>query len=91
MPVADTEYIDYVAPGIILMAATSGALATAVGVCVDMTEGIVNRFRTMAISRASFLTGGHGHRRRGRPSTAAPSAGPYDCCGPQSACCAGQL
>ncbi|MEU8783425.1 ABC transporter permease [Streptomyces sp. NPDC048637] len=51
------EYIDYVAPGIILMAATSGALVTAVGVCVDMTEGIVNRFRTMAISRASFLTG----------------------------------
>lgn len=56
-PTGDAEYIDYVAPGIILMAATSGALATAVGVCVDMTEGIVNRFRTMAISRASFLTG----------------------------------
>ncbi|MEV3989864.1 ABC transporter permease [Streptomyces sp. NPDC049837] len=52
-----TDYIDYVAPGIILMAATSGAVATAVAVCVDMTEGIVNRFRTMAISRASFLTG----------------------------------
>ncbi|CDR05372.1 ABC transporter permease [Streptomyces iranensis] len=51
------RYIDYVAPGIILMAATSGALVTAVGICVDMTEGIVNRFRTMAISRASFLTG----------------------------------
>jgi ABC-2 type transport system permease protein len=51
------EYVDYVAPGIILMAATSGALVTAVSVCVDMTEGIVNRFRTMAISRASFLTG----------------------------------
>ncbi|MFF8896112.1 ABC transporter permease [Streptomyces lydicus] len=50
-------YIDYVAPGIILMAATSGALATAVGVCVDMTDGIVNRFRTMSISRAAFLTG----------------------------------
>lgn len=51
------EYIDYVAPGIILMAATSGALVTAVGVCTDMTEGIVKRFRTMSISRASFLTG----------------------------------
>ncbi|MER8041622.1 ABC transporter permease [Streptomyces sp. NPDC094032] len=50
-------YIDYVAPGIILMAATAGAVATAVGVCVDMTEGIVNRFRTMSISRAAFLTG----------------------------------
>ncbi|MFC8914163.1 ABC transporter permease [Streptomyces sp. NPDC057116] len=52
-----TDYIDYVAPGVILMAATSGAVATAVSVCVDVTEGIVNRFRTMAISRASFLTG----------------------------------
>ncbi|MER5733657.1 ABC transporter permease [Streptomyces sp. NPDC002138] len=51
------RYIDYIAPGIVLMAATSGAVATAVGVCVDMTEGIVNRFRTMPISRASFLTG----------------------------------
>ncbi|WP_031074496.1 ABC transporter permease [Streptomyces sp. NRRL S-118] len=56
-PAGGGEYIDYVAPGIILMAATSGAVATAVGVCVDMTEGIVNRFRTMSISRAAFLTG----------------------------------
>lgn len=56
-PSGGSAYIDYVAPGIILMAATSGAMATAVGVSVDMTEGIVNRFRTMAISRASFLTG----------------------------------
>ncbi|WP_326689001.1 MULTISPECIES: ABC transporter permease [unclassified Streptomyces] len=56
-PTGGGDYIDYVAPGIILMAATSGSLATAVGVCVDMTEGIVNRFRTMAISRASFLSG----------------------------------
>ncbi|MEU8530041.1 MULTISPECIES: ABC transporter permease [Streptomyces] len=54
---AGGEYIDYVAPGIILMTATAGAVATAVGVCVDMTEGIVNRFRTMSISRAAFLTG----------------------------------
>ncbi|MFH8350143.1 ABC transporter permease [Streptomyces sp. NPDC018045] len=52
-----TAYIDYIAPGMILMAATSGSVAVAVSVCVDMTEGIVNRFRTMAISRAAFLTG----------------------------------
>ncbi|MEV0703006.1 ABC transporter permease [Saccharopolyspora sp. NPDC050389] len=50
-------YIDYVAPGIILMAATSGSVAASVSVCVDMTEGIINRFRTMAISRSSVLTG----------------------------------
>lgn len=51
------KYIDYVAPGIILMAATSGAVSAAIGVCTDVTEGIVNRFRTMPVSRASFLTG----------------------------------
>ncbi|MEU9075053.1 ABC transporter permease [Kitasatospora sp. NPDC048538] len=51
------SYIDYVTPGIVLMTATAGSVATAVGVCVDMTEGIVNRFRTMAISRSAFLAG----------------------------------
>ena len=56
-PTGSGHYIDYLAPGIILMAATSGALTTAISVCVDKTEGIVNRFRTMPISRASFLTG----------------------------------
>ncbi|WP_052848624.1 ABC transporter permease [Streptomyces avicenniae] len=50
-------YIEYVAPGIFLMAAASGAVATAVGLCMDMTEGIVNRFRTLRISRASIIAG----------------------------------
>ncbi|MEV4680006.1 ABC transporter permease [Streptomyces kurssanovii] len=57
LPTGSGDYIDYLAPGIILMAATSGALTTAISVCVDKTEGIVNRFRTMPISHASFLTG----------------------------------
>ncbi|MFE3945840.1 ABC transporter permease [Streptomyces sp. NPDC059118] len=57
LPTGSGDYIDYLAPGIILMAATSGALTTAISVCVDKTEGIVNRFRTMPISQASFLTG----------------------------------
>jgi ABC-2 type transport system permease protein len=51
------HYIDYVAPGLILMAATAGSTATAVAVCSDMTEGIINRFRTMAITRTAILTG----------------------------------
>jgi ABC-2 type transport system permease protein len=55
--IGDASYIDYAAPGIILMAATAGSTATAVAVCSDMTEGIINRFRTMAISRSSVLTG----------------------------------
>ncbi|TDC82611.1 ABC transporter permease [Actinomadura sp. 7K507] len=54
---ANGDYINYVAPGIILMAVASGCLTTSVSVCTDMTEGIVDRFRTMAIARASLLTG----------------------------------
>ncbi len=51
------SYIDYLAPGIIVLAVCSGAVSTAVNVNVDMTEGIINRFRTMAIARTSVLTG----------------------------------
>jgi ABC-2 type transport system permease protein len=51
------EYVNYVTPGIVLMTIAGAATATAVSVAMDMTEGIVARFRTMAISRASVLTG----------------------------------
>ncbi|MFD4139199.1 ABC transporter permease [Streptomyces sp. NPDC058572] len=50
-------YIAYVVPGILLMTVGSGSLPTAVAVCTDMSEGIVARFRTMAISRSSVLVG----------------------------------
>ena len=50
-------YINYVAPGIILMTVGSGCATTAINLCMDMNEGIIARFRTMAISRASVLTG----------------------------------
>ncbi|TYK47047.1 ABC transporter permease [Actinomadura decatromicini] len=54
---AKGDYISYVAPGIILMAIASGCLSTSIAICTDMTEGIVDRFRTMAIARSSLLTG----------------------------------
>lgn len=50
-------YINYVVPGILLMTIASGANGTAISVAMDMTEGIIARFRTMAIARASVLTG----------------------------------
>ncbi|MDH6119388.1 ABC transporter permease [Kitasatospora sp. GAS204B] len=52
-----SAYINYLAPGIILMTVTAAATSTAVSVCTDLTEGIIARFRTMAISRASILVG----------------------------------
>jgi ABC-2 type transport system permease protein len=51
------EYLDYVTPGIILIAVAGAAQGTAISVAMDMTEGIINRFRTMAIARVSVLTG----------------------------------
>jgi len=50
-------YLNYVTPGIILLAAAGAATGTAISVAMDMTEGIVARFRTMAIARVSVLTG----------------------------------
>ena len=51
------RYIDYLTPGIIVLAVGSTSVSTAVAVSMDMTEGIINRFRTMAIARVSVLTG----------------------------------
>jgi ABC-2 type transport system permease protein len=51
------HYVDYLAPGVILLTASSSAESTAVNICTDMNEGIIARFRTMAITGASVLTG----------------------------------
>jgi ABC-2 type transport system permease protein len=51
------SYINYVVPGIIVMTAAYGSSGTALAVNRDSTEGIIGRFRTMAISPASVLTG----------------------------------
>lgn len=52
-----SAYVNYVAPGIILMTVAAAVQGTAISVAMDMTEGIVARFRTMAIARVSVLTG----------------------------------
>lgn len=52
-----SAYLEYVVPGILLMTIAGGAQGTAISVAMDMTEGIIARFRTMAISRASVLVG----------------------------------
>lgn len=50
-------YLAFVTPGILLIALLGGATNTAIAVSMDMTEGILARFRTMSISRGSVLTG----------------------------------
>jgi ABC-2 type transport system permease protein len=50
-------YLDYVVPGVLLIAVASAVQGTSIMVAMDMTGGIIDRFRTMAIARASVLTG----------------------------------
>ncbi|HZD67389.1 MAG TPA: ABC transporter permease [Actinomycetes bacterium] len=50
-------YVNYVTPGIILVAVAGVAQGTAIAVSMDMADGIIARFRTMGISRGAVLTG----------------------------------
>jgi ABC-2 type transport system permease protein len=52
-----SAYANYVVPGILLMTVAGAAQGTAIAVAMDMREGIIARFRTMAIFRPSVLTG----------------------------------
>ncbi|MGC5008396.1 ABC transporter permease [Streptomyces sp. NBC_00353] len=52
-----SAYIAYIVPGILLMTIGSTVVGTAVSVSTDMNEGIIARFRTMAIHRSSVLFG----------------------------------
>jgi ABC-2 type transport system permease protein len=50
-------YLGFVVPGILLLTLAGAVQATAVTIAMDMTTGIIARFRTMSIARASVLTG----------------------------------
>ncbi|MDT3728386.1 ABC transporter permease [Streptomyces sp. DSM 41972] len=52
-----SDYVAYLVPGILMMTIGATVIGTAVSVATDMTEGIIARFRTMAIHRGSILIG----------------------------------
>ncbi|MGW5862120.1 ABC transporter permease [Streptomyces sp. NPDC055239] len=51
------NYIDYATPGLLVMAISYGLGATSAAVNDDMTKGIINRFKTMDVSRGAMMTG----------------------------------
>jgi ABC-2 type transport system permease protein len=51
------HYVNYVVPGIIILCAGFGSAHTAVDVATDMTNGIIDRFRTMPIRSKNVITG----------------------------------
>ena len=52
-----SDYLIFITPGILIMTVASVALGTAISAATDMTTGVIARFRSMNITRASVLTG----------------------------------
>jgi ABC-2 type transport system permease protein len=53
-----SAYVTYVVPGVLLLCAAFGASLTAVSVSKDMSEGVIDRFRSMDVGGPAVL-GGH--------------------------------
>jgi ABC-2 type transport system permease protein len=52
-----TRYVTYVVPGVLLLCAGFGAATTATSVTLDMTGGIIDRFRSLDVSGPAVLAG----------------------------------
>ena len=55
--VARGSYVNFLTPGILMMTVAAGTSSTAISACLDMTGGIINRLRTMAVTRGAMQTG----------------------------------
>lgn len=51
------SYVDYLIPGIIVQTIAFGGFVTALGLSDDLKKGLMDRFRSLPMSRAAVLTG----------------------------------
>lgn len=51
------SYVNYLIPGIFIQTVTFGALQTAIGMAADLKSGLLERFRSLPMSRAAVLAG----------------------------------
>jgi ABC transporter DrrB family efflux protein len=51
------RYINYLLPGIMVQVTMFGGLQTGIGLARDLNSGLVNRFRSLPMSRAAVLAG----------------------------------
>ncbi|WP_236654362.1 ABC transporter permease [Streptacidiphilus anmyonensis] len=55
--VVSVPYVDYLMPGIFVQTAVFGAMNTAIGLATDMQTGLMERFRSLPMSRSAVLSG----------------------------------
>jgi ABC-2 type transport system permease protein/oleandomycin transport system permease protein len=51
------DYVDFLMPGIIVQSIAFGGFTTALGLSEDVKKGIIDRFRSLPMSRAAVLVG----------------------------------
>ena len=55
--IGDFNYIDFIVPGIIMQSIGTASQHSAMNVAADMAKGIIDRFRSMSISKSAVLIG----------------------------------
>jgi ABC-2 type transport system permease protein/oleandomycin transport system permease protein len=56
-PPGVARYIDYLLPGLVVLAIAFGASQTGVAVAEDLTSGMIDRFRALPMTRSAVLAG----------------------------------
>jgi len=54
---AGTPYVDYLMPGIFVQTTVFGSMITGVGLAYDLQSGMIDRFRSLPMSRSAVLVG----------------------------------
>jgi ABC-2 type transport system permease protein/oleandomycin transport system permease protein len=57
IPTPGHSYIDFLIPGILVQTMAFGGFVTAVGIAEDLRKGLVDRFRSLPMSRGAVLAG----------------------------------
>ena len=55
--VGDVSYVNYLMAGIFVQTVAFGGVATGIGLADDLTKGLIDRFRSLPMSRSAVLTG----------------------------------
>ena len=53
----NVPYVDYLMPGIFVQTTVFGAIGTAIGLSTDLQSGLLERFRSLPMSRSAVLAG----------------------------------
>jgi ABC transporter DrrB family efflux protein len=51
------DYVDFLMPGIIVQSIAFGGFVTALGLAEDLKKGLIDRFRSLPMSRSAVITG----------------------------------